>query len=129
MNHEPDGTPKISRKQAIAKGQSHYFTGKPCKAGHVSPRSAKTGACMACKREDSRRRAQANPERTREVNRASVKRHYDANRAAILEAKRQYYRDNAEAIKQRARDYRARKATEPGTQGEPITDTKPTEGV
>ena len=117
MNQDTGEVSIISRKRAIAEGLSHYFTGKPCKAGHIGPRSATTGACVACKRAARKRRAEADPEGVRAITRASVKRHYYANRSAILEAKAQYYRDNAEAIKQRARNYRARKAAERASNG------------
>lgn len=36
---------------ARLQGQGHYFTGKPCKRGHVDARSAKTWKCLACDRE------------------------------------------------------------------------------
>jgi hypothetical protein len=36
-----------SRKEALALGSKLYFTGKPCKHGHVSHRNAK-GQCMRC---------------------------------------------------------------------------------
>jgi len=38
----------ITRKDALAHGLTHYFTGKPCKRGHVSKRYAKTGNCVEC---------------------------------------------------------------------------------
>ena len=37
-----------SRKQAIELGEMFYFTGKPCKHGHVSKRYAKTRICVEC---------------------------------------------------------------------------------
>ena len=37
----------ITRKEAIAKALKRYFTGKPCKQGHVSERSIK-GGCLVC---------------------------------------------------------------------------------
>lgn len=39
-----------TRKKAIEQGDSHYFTGKPCKYGHVVKRAAKSGACTECMR-------------------------------------------------------------------------------
>lgn len=39
--------PFISRKQAKAQGLRYYFTGEPCKYGHVSIRYIK-GQCVAC---------------------------------------------------------------------------------
>ena len=41
----------ISREEAIAKGLNRYFTGKPCKHGHVSERCVRDGnRCITCKR-------------------------------------------------------------------------------
>jgi hypothetical protein len=40
--------PIITRKDALAQGLTHYFTGKPCKRGHVSARYAKTANCVEC---------------------------------------------------------------------------------
>lgn len=40
----------ISRQEAISQGLSTYFTGKPCKNGHISPRTI-TGACIQCRTE------------------------------------------------------------------------------
>ena len=39
----------ISRKEAIKQGLKRYFTGKPCKHGHVSDRVI-YGGCRECKR-------------------------------------------------------------------------------
>lgn len=40
----------ISRAQAKGLGMNHYYTGKPCKAGHVDLRFVSTGGCMECGR-------------------------------------------------------------------------------
>ena len=36
------------RKQALAAGESTYFTGNPCPNGHIAPRYAKHGGCVSC---------------------------------------------------------------------------------
>lgn len=41
----------ILRREAIASGLSRYFTGKPCKHGHVSERGTSRGQCLECHRE------------------------------------------------------------------------------
>ena len=38
----------ISRQDAIAKGLKRYFTGKPCKHGHVAERFVGSRVCTAC---------------------------------------------------------------------------------
>lgn len=37
-----------SRAQAIATGDGVYFTGLPCKRGHIAQRKTKTGHCIEC---------------------------------------------------------------------------------
>jgi 5-methylcytosine-specific restriction endonuclease McrA len=39
------------RKLALAKGDVHYFNGKPCKHGHVAPRRAVNGCCIECEKQ------------------------------------------------------------------------------
>jgi hypothetical protein len=39
-----------TRREAIALGLTRYFTGKPCKNGHVSER-ATSGGCILCRRD------------------------------------------------------------------------------
>ena len=41
----------FSRGDAIAAGKTRYFTGKPCKRGHVSERMVSTLTCVHCKQE------------------------------------------------------------------------------
>ena len=41
--------PFISRKQAQAQGLKHYYTGKPCKRGHVSAKAV-SGVCLQCRK-------------------------------------------------------------------------------
>ncbi len=36
-----------TRAEAKATGATHYFTGEPCKHGHIAPRKTK-GACVEC---------------------------------------------------------------------------------
>ena len=49
---------RISRTDARAQGLSRYFTGKPCKRGHVAERKLASGTCMECgKIADEKRRA------------------------------------------------------------------------
>jgi hypothetical protein len=62
----------VGRAQAKALGLKRYFTGKPCKHGHVAERFV-SGPCLECSREWRavnreyfRKRRAANPERARE---------------------------------------------------------------
>lgn len=38
----------ITRHEAFAIGRTHYFTGKPCKQGHIALRYVSTGGCKDC---------------------------------------------------------------------------------
>jgi len=40
----------MTRAQAKYLGLKHYFTGKPCKHGHVAKRKTVNGTCFACER-------------------------------------------------------------------------------
>lgn len=44
----------ISRKEALNLGLKYYFTGKPCKHGHVSKRDSR-GSCYECKLDHDRK--------------------------------------------------------------------------
>ena len=41
----------VTKKQAIKQGLKRYFTGLPCKDGHLSERKISSGDCIACVRE------------------------------------------------------------------------------
>lgn len=51
----------ISRSEALRKGLSHYFTGKPCKHGHISQRTIPNGDCLKCRAIRYDEWSQANP--------------------------------------------------------------------
>jgi hypothetical protein len=38
----------VTRADALARGLTRYFTGKPCKHGHLSERTSCNGGCIAC---------------------------------------------------------------------------------
>lgn len=43
-----------TQKAALQAHESQYFTGKPCKHGHVAPRNTATMECTQCRRGYSR---------------------------------------------------------------------------
>ena len=47
----------ISKSEAKELGLKRYFTGKPCKHGHVSERRASDSACIECKYKNNQRRS------------------------------------------------------------------------
>lgn len=55
MNKKTYGTNNLTtdqmfdrKKEAKEAGHTHYFTGKPCKYGHISPRYISSGQCVSC---------------------------------------------------------------------------------
>lgn len=52
---------KITRKEAMALGLKRYFTGKPCKRGHIVERLVSTRTCLGCCKLDSAKRYKENP--------------------------------------------------------------------
>lgn len=58
----------IRCRDARAQGLKRYYTGKPCKRGHVAERHV-NGGCVVCANEDQKRYYDANPEKYLAANR------------------------------------------------------------
>lgn len=63
---------------ALAKGLKRYFTGKPCKQGHIAPRYVNGHACTVC----AGLRQEANPDSRASVRRW-MSRHPQASAASV----------------------------------------------
>lgn len=48
--------PIVARKDAVAKRLIRYYTGKPCKNGHLAERYTKSCVCTICQKEDDEKR-------------------------------------------------------------------------
>jgi len=77
-----------TRKEAQKSGEKFYFTGQPCKYGHVAPRKTK-GACVECIKEQwleaAPKRAQYFADYNKsEAGQEAKKRYYAANKAAVI---------------------------------------------
>jgi hypothetical protein len=59
----------ISRAEARNKGLTRYFTGMPCKWGHVAPRLVSINHCIQCATIRDRKRRRKNPARYRNLER------------------------------------------------------------
>jgi hypothetical protein len=79
----------ISREQARAQGLGRYFTGKPCKHGHVEERLTSTGSCVQCNRTTGKRYKRLNPEK----NRLYIRRWIDRNRDRVNARSREINKD------------------------------------
>ena len=80
-----------SRSEALAVGAPFYFTGVPCKRGHIAARETK-GNCTQCRKEDTLAAAEARRDYFREYNR----------REDVKERKHEWYANNCLAVKERA---------------------------
>ena len=79
-----------TRAEAKAQGAKYYFTGAPCKHGHIAPRKTK-GACVECLQAEWRQAAETRADYFRDYNkREDVKdsKHawYQANRKQVISA-------------------------------------------
>lgn len=100
-----------SRKDANKQGLKYYFTGKPCKHGHVSKRHAHNSVCVECSSLNSKRWSKINnarcaknmrewrrknPEKEKINSDRANRAHYERHRDKVLEAGRLYYLKNRE---------------------------------
>jgi 5-methylcytosine-specific restriction endonuclease McrA len=80
-----------TREDAKSSGATHYFTGKPCKHGHIALRKTK-GSCVDCLKVEWE---------AANISRAAYYSEYNKSDAG-KESKRRYYEANKEYVKARA---------------------------
>ena len=94
-----------TRSEAKASGAPQYFTGKPCKQGHLAPKFTCSGSCTEClatrRREYMREWSEKNPE----VKKQRAAEWYQKNREEVIERVRANYYKDVDASRQRGRDY------------------------
>ena len=86
----------ITYTQALDRGLLHYFTGRPCKNGHVAPRHVANRTCMECSRHSSF---------------LEYWRMDDEERDAYLASQREYNRQNAHLFRVYAKRTNAQRRT------------------
>jgi 5-methylcytosine-specific restriction endonuclease McrA len=91
----------ISKKEAKARGLNYYFTGKPCKNGHLDIRRI-TGHCVSCGRAHTATWASRNKDKRPAQSRRYRLKHQDC----LYEKNRQYRKANKEKIYRLGRDWR-----------------------
>ena len=79
-----------TRKEAQDSGAKYYFTGEPCKHGHIAPRKTK-GSCVECLKVEWQEAAEKRADYFREYNkREDVKERknawYEVNREQVIQA-------------------------------------------
>jgi 5-methylcytosine-specific restriction endonuclease McrA len=73
-----------TRAEAKKTGSKYYFTGQPCKHGHIAPRKTK-GACVEClKAEWSADNERRKGEPKTAAAKAAGKRYYERNKEAVV---------------------------------------------
>lgn len=119
-----------TRAKAIAAGVTRYFTGKPCKYGHVGERTVSRRCCVSCLRVAIDTWKARNPDRVRASGRGSSTRWRKANpetarasfkawRGKNLEQQRQRVREYLRAVPGRRNAYRARRRADERRQTPP----------
>lgn len=98
-----------TRAEAKAAGAKYYFTGEPCKHGHVAPRKTK-GACVECLKVEWAQALETRAEYFKEYNKSEAgqkakQEYYGRNKSAVIataqarpdEAKNRYKKKYKEA--------------------------------
>lgn len=83
------------RFEAKQSGMPHYWTGQPCKSGHVAFRITSTGTCIECRRQRDREKYAQNPDAAI----AKKKKYYAQNANVIKEKRREKYKLNSDLEK------------------------------
>ena len=76
-----------TRSEAKAQGAKYYFTGEPCKHGHVAPRKTK-GVCVECLKVEWTKGNETRAEYFREYNK----------RENVKDRKNEWYQENRETV-------------------------------
>lgn len=102
----------ISRKEAKVKNLKHYFTGKPCKRGHVTKRRTSSGSCLECdevyreRHRDSHLIASKNwRDKNKEYDSLYHKEHYQQNKEHKKKLSKLWKQNNAEHYSEQQKEY------------------------
>lgn len=92
------------RAEAKSLGFKRYYTGKPCKHGHVALREVANGTCVTCSYEHPSRKT----EQARARNKISQDKYNKKFPEAKSKSQEKYYYSNLEFIREKNRAYSAR---------------------
>lgn len=84
-----------ARKDALAKGLIHFFTGNPCIHGHICERMTSNFSCMECNNIQVRALYKANPAKSK----ARAKKYADEHRDDIKIRNKEYKTKHAERLR------------------------------
>lgn len=98
-----------TRKEARDTYSEFYFTGKPCKHGHLAPRITKRGQCVECRKvewqvENERRKTLPKSEAAK----AAGRRYYEKNRELTLLRAKISAERNVETVRVTKREWKKR---------------------
>lgn len=94
----------VSREDARSRGSIRYFTGVPCRHGHIEERIVTSNLCLACHREARARWRAAEPERLKADKAAS----YLRNREHVIAQAKAYIGANPEKVRARRKAHYAK---------------------
>ncbi len=97
-----------TRAEAKATGAKYYFTGEPCKHGHIAPRKTK-GACLECLKLEWEKGNQTRAEYFRQYNKSEAgqtakERYYEKNKALVIARAQARPASEKRAYKQRYKE-------------------------
>ena len=97
-----------TRAEAKAQGAAYYFTGEPCKHGHIAPRKTK-GACLECLKLEWEKGNQTRAEYFRQYNKSEAgqtakERYYEKNKALVIARAQARPASEKRAYKQRYKE-------------------------
>ena len=100
-----------TRKEAQLIQSKHFFTGVPCKHGHISKRFTSTKQCCEClsqrsKRADVKAKAKTYPSNQPDAQAKRNARWKSENTDKYLEYQRQYRRDNRGKMNSHSKNYK-----------------------
>ena len=100
------------KERAAAKeaGLMTYFTGKPCKYGHIEKRRVSNGCCVVCEAERTRRWALEHPEAMKLATKKSYAKHSDARRLLAKKYREANPEKTKEAQKRKTPERKAKHA-------------------
>lgn len=97
--NKPTSEYPTSKEEAIRKNSLYFFTGIPCRNGHVRIRRVSDGHCLDCDRETQKRKRKRRPKAVSKMRR----KYYKKNKEHILHLRKKNYAEN-ESLRLRKRD-------------------------
>lgn len=91
----------LSRTDAKQQGAKRYFTGKPCKRGHIVERQVSNASCVKCLSEDKAKHYERNPS----AKSISNRKYYDNNKDHCNALSEKWRNENGGRKKELGRDH------------------------